>query len=36
MLTVYEKLKQTGNGVSAREYYRRKNEFINDILAKMS
>lgn len=30
----YRKLKENGHGLSVREYYRRKNEFINEILAK--
>lgn len=30
----YKKLKETGDGLSVREYYRRKTEFINDILSK--
>lgn len=30
----YRKLKEEGAGVSIREYYRRKIEFINDILSK--
>jgi len=33
-LEEYRKLKEEGNGLSTREYYRRKIEFINDILAK--
>lgn len=31
-LEEYRKLKESGNGLSTREYYRRKIEFINDIL----
>lgn len=30
----YRKLKERGDGLSVREYYRRKNEFLNDILSK--
>lgn len=30
----YRKLKEDGNGLSVREYYRRKLEFFNEILAK--
>lgn len=33
-LTAYEKLKKVCEGLSVSEYYRRKTEFINDILAK--
>lgn len=33
-LEEYRKLKEDGNGLSIREYYRRKNEFINKILEK--
>ncbi|MDD5639599.1 MAG: GrpB family protein [Candidatus Pacebacteria bacterium] len=33
-LKKYEKLKEDGNGLSVREYYRKKTEFINDILLK--
>ena len=33
-LWAYEKIKESGNGLSTREYYRRKIEFINDILEK--
>ena len=33
-LEQYRKLKEDGNGVSVREYYRRKIEFINEILNK--
>lgn len=33
-LEQYRKLKEDGDGVSVREYYRRKIEFINDILEK--
>lgn len=32
-LEEYRKLKEEGNGLSVREYYRRKIEFINNILA---
>ena len=32
----YRKLKEDGDGLSVREYYRRKLEFINDILAKIA
>lgn len=31
-LQAYRKLKENGDGLSTREYYRRKIEFINDIL----
>lgn len=31
-LDAYRKLKEKGNGLSTREYYRHKIEFINDIL----
>lgn len=31
-LEEYRKLKESGNGLSTREYYRRKLEFINEIL----
>jgi len=31
-LEAYRKLKESGNGLSTREYYRRKIEFINQIL----
>ena len=31
-LRAYEQLKESGAGLSTREYYRRKIEFINDIL----
>lgn len=30
----YRRLKENGNGLSVREYYRRKNEFLNEILSK--
>lgn len=33
-LEAYKKLKEEGNGLSTREYYRRKIGFINDILSK--
>lgn len=33
-LKVYERLKEEGHRLSVREYYRRKNEFINQILEK--
>lgn len=33
-LEKYQKLKEKGNGLSTREYYKRKINFINDILAK--
>ena len=33
-LEEYRKLKEAGNGLSTREYYRRKIEFINDILVR--
>lgn len=33
-LEKYKKLKENGNGLSVREYYRRKIEFINEILEK--
>jgi len=33
-LEQYRLLKENGNGLSVREYYRRKTEFINGILAK--
>ncbi len=33
-LDEYRKLKESGNGLSIREYYRRKTDFINEILAK--
>jgi hypothetical protein len=32
----YRKLKEAGKGLTVREYYRRKLEFINDTLAKFS
>jgi GrpB-like predicted nucleotidyltransferase (UPF0157 family) len=35
-LESYKKLKEEGNGVSCREYYRRKTEFINDVLSKIT
>ncbi len=31
-LEEYKKLKESGNGISVKEYYQRKIEFINDIL----
>ena len=34
VLEEYRKLKEDGNGLSVREYYRRKIEFINDILSR--
>ena len=34
-LEKYRKLKEGGNSLSVREYYRRKIEFINDILSKI-
>jgi len=34
-LEAYRKLKEGGNGLSLREYYRRKLEFINEILSKV-
>lgn len=34
-LEEYRKLKESGDGLSTREYYRRKIEFINDILEKV-
>lgn len=34
-LEEYRQLKENGNGLSVREYYRRKIEFINEILAKV-
>ena len=33
-LEAYRKLKEDSNGLSVREYYRRKIEFINDVLSK--
>ncbi len=33
-LEAYRKLKEDGQGLSTREYYRRKIEFLNDILSK--
>lgn len=35
VLEEYRKLKESGDGFSTREYYRRKIEFINDILEKV-
>jgi GrpB-like predicted nucleotidyltransferase (UPF0157 family) len=35
-LQEYRLLKENGNGLSVREYYRRKTEFINGILTKAS
>lgn len=35
-LEAYRKLKENGRGLSTREYYRMKNEFINEILGKAS
>ena len=35
-LKAYEKLKEEANGLSMREYYRRKIEFINEIIAEAS
>jgi len=34
-LNAYQKLKEEGIGLNTREYYRRKIEFINNILAKL-
>lgn len=34
VLEEYQKLKESGNGVCVREYYRKKTEFINEILVK--
>lgn len=34
-LEEYRQLKENGNGLSVREYYRRKTEFINVVLAKV-
>lgn len=34
-LEEYRKLKESGDGLSTREYYRRKIEYINDILEKV-
>lgn len=34
-LDEYEKLKEAGNGLGSQEYYRRKIEFINNILNKI-
>jgi GrpB-like predicted nucleotidyltransferase (UPF0157 family) len=34
-LEQYRKLKEDGDGVSVREYYRRKIEYINEILSKV-
>ena len=31
----YKKLKEDGNGLSVKEYYKRKTEFINEILKKV-
>lgn len=33
-LEAYKKLKENSDGLSVQEYYRRKTEFLNDILAK--
>lgn len=33
-LEAYRQLKESGSGLSVREYYRRKTEFINEILIK--
>lgn len=33
-LEAYRNLKEAGNGLSTREYYRRKIEFINDVLGR--
>jgi len=35
-LTAYEKTKKDGNGLSTREYYRRKNEFMNEVFANLT
>jgi GrpB-like predicted nucleotidyltransferase (UPF0157 family) len=35
-LEEYRKLKEDGNGVSVREYYTRKGNFIDEVLAKLS
>lgn len=35
VLEEYRKLKESGDGLSTKEYYRRKIEFINDILEKV-
>lgn len=35
-LEAYRKLKEDGNGLSGREYYRRKLDFFNNILTKCS
>jgi GrpB-like predicted nucleotidyltransferase (UPF0157 family) len=32
LLNAYKKLKESGDGLSTRKYYRRKIEFINSIL----
>mgnify|MGYP001558410204 FL=1 len=34
VLEKYQQLKENGDGLSVREYYRRKTEFINEILSK--
>ncbi|MCR4275541.1 MAG: GrpB family protein [Candidatus Wolfebacteria bacterium] len=34
-LEKYRQLKEDGNGLSVREYYRRKTEFINEILSEV-
>lgn len=34
-LEEYRKLKESGNGLSTREYYRKKIEFINNVLTKI-
>ncbi len=31
----YRQLKETNSGLSSQEYYRRKNEFINEIMSKI-
>ncbi len=33
-LETYRKLKENGNGINVREYYRRKIEFINEVVAR--
>jgi len=33
-LEEYRKMKEEGNGLSVREYYLRKTEYVNEILAK--
>lgn len=33
-LAEYQKLKEQGNGLSTQEYYRRKTEFINEVLSR--